>query len=127
MVTTYRTLVIEPALTLVEGILKRANENQEWRVDDPFHTARLIIAPIIFSVIWRVVFDDTTISASTGSAVSLRPKAESPDKDSYLEANSGSAQFDLDTLFSTHTEHFLSALSAPATAQAQAQAQAQQR
>ncbi|MFT5084422.1 MAG: hypothetical protein ACI9Y1_002477, partial [Lentisphaeria bacterium] len=42
IVTTYRTLVIEPALTLVEGILKRANENQEWRVDDPFHTARLI-------------------------------------------------------------------------------------
>ncbi len=57
VVTTYRKTVIERVLGVFGGILKDAHEAGEIEVDDPDLTARLIVAPIMFSAMWRVVFE----------------------------------------------------------------------
>lgn len=55
--TAYRKNVIERVLAAITGVLRKAKAAGEIEIDDPAITARLIAAPIIFSAIWRVVFE----------------------------------------------------------------------
>jgi AcrR family transcriptional regulator len=57
MATTYRKTVVERVLAVFTNILKDAHEAGEIEVSDPELTARLIVAPIFFSAMWRVVFE----------------------------------------------------------------------
>lgn len=56
-VTIYRKRVIERALRIITAVLAKAKSKGEFEIDDPKLTARLIVAPVIFSAIWRVVFE----------------------------------------------------------------------
>lgn len=53
----YRDRVIKRLLALIRGQLQAAQERGEIAVDDPDITARLVVAPIVFSIIWLVVFE----------------------------------------------------------------------
>ncbi len=57
IVTAYRKTVIERVLGVFADILKDAHEAGEIDVSDPDLTARLVVAPIMFSAMWRVVFE----------------------------------------------------------------------
>lgn len=85
----YRKQMIERAMSMIEGVLQRGNVNGEWQVEDAHLTARLVIAPMIFSVIWRVTFESIAL-----------------DDDSAL------AELDLESLFVLHTQYLLVALGA---------------
>ncbi len=53
----YRFEVIEHGLGLMTGLVQRGIDSGEFRGDlAPQHIARLIIAPALFSAIWRVTF-----------------------------------------------------------------------
>lgn len=52
----YRQQVIDRLLAAICQLLIRADESGELRVEKPMLTARLVIAPIILSAIWQVVF-----------------------------------------------------------------------
>ncbi len=86
-VTAYRKNVIERVLGALTAVLEEANAQGEIEIDNPSLTARLVAAPIIFSAIWRVVFE------------------HDPD-----------AQIDLDALFALHEKMLLQALAIRANA-----------
>jgi AcrR family transcriptional regulator len=52
----YRFEVIERGLTLLTGLVKRGIERGEFRDLPPEHIARIVIAPVLLSAIWRVTF-----------------------------------------------------------------------
>ena len=81
VVQAYRRKVVDRALGVVEKCLTRAHDSGEFHITDPSLTARIVVAPIIFSAIWRVVFE----------------KRDEPD-------------IDLDALFKTHLDMVLHAL-----------------
>ena len=53
----YRFEVIERGLGLLTGLIERGIARGEFRPLPPGHVARLIIAPMLLSAIWRVTFD----------------------------------------------------------------------
>lgn len=57
IVTAYRKTVIERFLAVIAGVLKKAQTDGEIDIGDPYLTARLVVAPIIFSAIWFVTFE----------------------------------------------------------------------
>ncbi len=57
MVSGYRRNVVERVLAAVAGLLERGVATGEIELDDPSLTARLVIAPAVMSVIWRVAFE----------------------------------------------------------------------
>jgi len=83
VVRTYRRQVIDRVLAAVAKFLERGHASGELVVDDPQLTARLVVAPVILSAIWRVVFETDP-----------------------------EARIDLDDLFSLHGRMLLRALSA---------------
>jgi AcrR family transcriptional regulator len=52
----YRTAVIERALGLLASIVRRGVEAGEFRPTDPLLAARLVIAPLLLSAIWKTCF-----------------------------------------------------------------------
>jgi AcrR family transcriptional regulator len=53
----YRFEMIERGLGLMTGLIQRGIDSGEFRADiAPQHIARLVIAPALFSAIWRVTF-----------------------------------------------------------------------
>ncbi|MCB1757357.1 MAG: TetR/AcrR family transcriptional regulator, partial [Gammaproteobacteria bacterium] len=83
VVARYRQQVIERGLGALEAVLERGHQRGELNVPHPALTARLVIAPVILSAIWQVVFENP----------------EDTDK------------VDLDTLFALHRDTLLQALS----------------
>ncbi|WJG10713.1 TetR/AcrR family transcriptional regulator [Aliiglaciecola sp. LCG003] len=63
VVSQYRDKIIEPGLDALVNLLKTGVRNNEILIDDAEITARLIIAPLIFSIIWRVVFEQVNSPA----------------------------------------------------------------
>ena len=57
IVTAYREQVIERALGVIVSALCAAKEAGEIEIGDPRLTARLVIAPVLMSAIWRIVFE----------------------------------------------------------------------
>ena len=57
LVAAYRKTVIERVLSIIAGLLQRAHDAGEISIRDPHLTARLIVAPVMLSAIWRVVFE----------------------------------------------------------------------
>lgn len=57
ILTRYRREVIERALGAIAGLLARADEVGEFRIDNPKLTARLVVAPIIMSALWHILFE----------------------------------------------------------------------
>lgn len=59
LVTLYRESVIERSLSAVAAFLQRGVNCGEIQADlpDPAMSARLVIAPVLMSAIWTVVFD----------------------------------------------------------------------
>jgi AcrR family transcriptional regulator len=53
----YRFEVIERGLGLMTGLIQRGIDRGEFRPLPPQHVARLVIAPMLLSAIWRVTFD----------------------------------------------------------------------
>ena len=58
IVQSYREDVLDRLLAAVAGLLERAGKAGEIEVTDPALVARLVAAPIAFSGIWHVVFED---------------------------------------------------------------------
>lgn len=83
VVRRYRRQVVDRVLAAIAGLLERGHAAGELIVEDPHLTARLVVAPIILSAIWRVVFETD-------------PKA----------------RVDLNALFALHERMLLRALSA---------------
>lgn len=81
VVQRYRHQVIDRILAAVTALLERGRDSGELVVDDPRLTARLVVAPVAFSAIWRVVFETDP-----------------------------AARVDLDALFATHERMLLRAL-----------------
>lgn len=79
----YRHEVVDRVLAAVAAVLRRGHDSGELRVDDAELTARLVIAPVLMSAVWRVVF----------------------------ESDPG-ARVDLDALFAAHEAMLLRALGA---------------
>ncbi|MDP5041358.1 MAG: TetR/AcrR family transcriptional regulator [Paraglaciecola sp.] len=80
LVTYYREQVLNRMFSLLETIITKAVEAKEWQCSDIPMTARLIIAPVIFSVVWRMVFESS---------------------------NEQQNMLDLDALIALHTKHLL--------------------
>lgn len=57
IVTAYREQVIERALGVIVSALSAAKEAGQIEIGDPRLTARLVIAPVLMSAIWRIVFE----------------------------------------------------------------------
>jgi AcrR family transcriptional regulator len=90
LVLLYKQQVIEKALTMIEGILQRGSSAGEWQVDDVHLTARLVVAPMIFSVIWRVTFENIALA----------------------EGQDNRSELDLEGLFALHNKFLLAGLTA---------------
>ncbi len=60
LVSRYREQVVERVLDTITAILQRGVESGELRMDNPSLTARLVIAPVVLSAIWQVVFDQSS-------------------------------------------------------------------
>lgn len=56
-VTAYRKNVIERGLGLITGVLRKASDSGEFKIANPELTARLVVAPMIFSAIWKIAFE----------------------------------------------------------------------
>lgn len=56
IVALYRDAFIERALKLIAGLLTRAHNAGEICVEAPELTARIVVAPVVLSGIWHVVF-----------------------------------------------------------------------
>ena len=52
----YRTMVIERALGVIAKIIERGVASGEFRPVDPALAARLVIAPLVLSAIWKTCF-----------------------------------------------------------------------
>ncbi|MEL7296765.1 MAG: TetR/AcrR family transcriptional regulator [Pseudomonadota bacterium] len=59
VVQSYRSEVIDRGLAAIAGLLARADSDGEIQVDDPALVARLVIAPMVLSLLWQAVFDRT--------------------------------------------------------------------
>ena len=81
----YRRQVIERGLALLASILERGAATGEFRATDSALTARLVIAPMILSAVWQILF------------------GADPD-----------AEVDLEKLFGLHVSMLLRALAPPA-------------
>lgn len=57
MATAYRRQVIERGLGAMTAMLKKANDAGEITINDPKLTARLVVAPMVMSALWRVAFE----------------------------------------------------------------------
>jgi AcrR family transcriptional regulator len=57
VVRRYRTEVIERILGMIAAMLARAMESGEIRRSDPALTARLVVAPVVLSGVWEIVFN----------------------------------------------------------------------
>ena len=57
VVTKYRKEVIDRVLAAIAGFLERAAATGEIKIGDPTLTARLVVAPVALSAIWRIVFE----------------------------------------------------------------------
>ena len=57
IVNAYRRNVVERGLGVFANILERAKNSGEFDIDDPQLTARLVIAPMLLSAVWHVVFE----------------------------------------------------------------------
>lgn len=89
IVNEYRRNVVERGLGVFSSILERAKTTGEFDIDDPQLTARLVIAPMLLSAVWHVVF----------------------------ERNDPNAAVDLEALFALHGKMLLRALASnPAAA-----------
>ena len=56
MTTAYRKKIIERILAVITRVLTKAKTAGEIEVENPALTVRLIIAPVIMSAIWRILF-----------------------------------------------------------------------
>lgn len=83
VVRRYRTQVIDRVLAAVAALLERGRASGELTVGDPALTARLVVAPVLMSAVWRVVFEGDP-----------------------------AARVDLHALFATHEKMLLRALAA---------------
>lgn len=81
IVEAYRQELIERVLSMIAALLQRADETGEAKIENPQLTARLIMAPVIFSALWQAVFNQTS-----------------------------EAEVDLDQLFAIHEQMMLNAL-----------------
>ena len=57
LVRRYRRDVIDRAFAAITSVLERGRASGELAIDDPQLTARLVVAPLILSAIWTVVFE----------------------------------------------------------------------
>jgi AcrR family transcriptional regulator len=80
-VSAFRKKVPERMLGLITGLIRKSNETGETTIDDPALAARLIVAPIVFSSMWQVIF-----------------------------THDADAHIDLDALFNMHAEAILRGL-----------------
>ncbi len=55
--TAYRQKVIDRVLAVITGVLKKAKAASEIDIGEPALAARLIVAPMIFSAVWRIMFE----------------------------------------------------------------------
>lgn len=81
----YRRRVVERVLGVIAAVLERGQAAGEFTIVDPHLTARLVIAPMVLSAVWRILFD-----------AGPRPDPE--------------AHVDLDALFALHERMLLRAL-----------------
>ena len=58
VVRDYRENVLKRVLAALTALLKRGCRSGEIHTPAPEHTARLLIAPVIFSAIWIVIFEE---------------------------------------------------------------------
>ena len=58
VVELYRKNIISKALSAMTHLLEKGVQQGEIKVENPQLTARLVVAPVIFSVIWTVVFEN---------------------------------------------------------------------
>ena len=58
MVAAVRAQAPDKILALMSALLTRATERGEIELEDPDLTARLIVAPVVFSSIWKVTMED---------------------------------------------------------------------
>ena len=84
LVQFYREQVLNRVFALLETLITRSVESKEWHCNDIPMTARLIVAPIIFSVVWRMVFEHSDEQHN---------------------------KLDIDTLFKLHTHYLVQVLS----------------
>ncbi|MEH6604529.1 MAG: TetR/AcrR family transcriptional regulator C-terminal domain-containing protein, partial [Pseudomonadales bacterium] len=56
-IALYREKVIDRALAAIAGLLEQGHKRGELEVEDAALTAKLVVAPMLFSAIWAVVFD----------------------------------------------------------------------
>lgn len=84
VVRGYRRNIVDRGLAAIAALLERGAAAGEFEVEDPQLTARLVVAPMIFSAIWTVVFE-------------IDPEA----------------RLDVEALFKLHERMLLRALSAP--------------
>lgn len=56
-VTVYRTQIVERILRAVARALEAGRDKGEMNIDDPVMTARLVVAPVLFSLVWRITFE----------------------------------------------------------------------
>ncbi|WDI32743.1 TetR/AcrR family transcriptional regulator [Hyphococcus flavus] len=57
MATAYREKIVDRVIGMVAASLGQAKAAGEIDIDDPALTARIVVAPIILSAVWRVVFE----------------------------------------------------------------------
>ena len=81
VVRAYREDLIDRVLSMITSLLQRAHDTGEAIIDTPALTARVLMAPMIFSAVWQAVFNQ---------------KSE--------------ADIDLDELFRIHEQMMLKAL-----------------
>jgi len=55
-IKSYRQHVIEKALNALTALFTRSNQTGETHIEHPDLMAKLVIAPVLFSAIWKAVF-----------------------------------------------------------------------
>jgi AcrR family transcriptional regulator len=56
IVRQYREQVIEQALAALTSLFERSNQRGETTLNDPALFARLVVAPVLLSAVWKAVF-----------------------------------------------------------------------
>lgn len=57
LAAAYRRQVVDRVLSVIEGVLDRGRMNGEFVIDDAALVARLVVAPIVLSAIWIILFE----------------------------------------------------------------------
>lgn len=91
LVQLYREQVLNRVFSLLETLITRSVDAKEWQCRNISMTARLIVAPVIFSVVWRMVFEATNAQTTE-------------------EINQKTNKLDLEAMFQQHTEYLLQVL-----------------